>query len=203
MMKINNEDLEKPKGFEGDQMSEQNNQSQPEEERDTIQKLEQALHECEDKYKRLAADYANYKKRVETEWAQVRVQAEDRCLQDILTIYDEFLRMKNHKMEPHQVIEAVEAIQKKWQQWLDRNLITIINPKGQNFDHHEHEAVLHQPVEDPELDGKVVQVIEYGYKRGRKILRHAKVAVGKFEAKESKQEPVEIKINEEGENNES
>lgn len=203
MMKINKEAEEKLKDQTKKITEEEDIKDKPEGEEKTVQQLENALRECEDKYKRLAADYANYKKRVETEWAQVRVQAEERCLQDILTVYDEFLRMKNHEMEPHQVIEAVEAIQKKWQQWLDRNLISVINPEGQEFDHHQHEAVLHQPVDDPNLDGKVVQVIEYGYRRGKKILRHAKVAVGKYEAREAAKEPVEIKVNEEGEKYES
>jgi molecular chaperone GrpE len=139
-----------------------------------------ALKACEERYQRLAADFENYKKRVRTEWAELEDKVEAKILDSVLPIYDDFIRLKNHTTETEHLAHGVEAVQKKWQTWLESRGVKLMHPEGEEFDHNLHEAVLHQPVDDPELDGKIVNVLEHGYWRHDKVLRHAKVVVGRY-----------------------
>ncbi|NIR49247.1 nucleotide exchange factor GrpE [candidate division KSB1 bacterium] len=143
-----------------------------------------SLENWEEKYRRVAADFANYKRRTEAEWASVRRRTEERLLESLLPIFDDFLRLTSHKAEDEQIAEGVEAVQKKWLRWLETQHVEVMHPKGEEFDHESHDAVLHEPVDDPELDGKVVHVIDYGYRRNGEILRHPKVAVGRYVGQE-------------------
>lgn len=140
-----------------------------------------ALEEYEEKYKRLAADFRNYKKRIEAERAGLREIFEEKMIKSILSIYDDFDRLYNHVHQDENLVQGVQVLQKKWLRWLESNEVELMNPEGQKFDHRLHDAVLHQPVNDPQLDEKIVQVIENGYLRRNKVLRYAKVAVGRYE----------------------
>ncbi|MFQ6115397.1 MAG: nucleotide exchange factor GrpE [bacterium] len=148
--------------------------------RDVRSSEQEALHEYEEKYKRLSADFANYKKRVERESAELEQRVKDNFLKSMLPIIDDFIRLNDHVIQYEPLAKGVQAIQKKWQQWLESNHVQVINPEHEEFDHNLHHAVMHRPVDDPELDGKIVQVIEYGYRRRDKVLRHAKVAVARY-----------------------
>ncbi len=140
-----------------------------------------ALEEYEEKYQRLAADFRNYKKRVEAERAGLREIFEEKMIKSILSIYDDFDRLYNHVHQDENLVQGVQVLQKKWLRWLESNEVELMNPEGQKFDHRLHDAVLHQPVNDLQLDEKIVQVIENGYLRRNKVLRYAKVAVGRYE----------------------
>ena len=135
----------------------------------------------EEKYKRLAADFSNYQKRVDDNYAAMERRIQAKYLKNILPIYDDFIRLDGRKKDASDLVASVQAVQQKWQQWLQENEIEIINPKGELFDHEFHDAILQEPVLDPELDGKVTNVIELGYLYRHQVLRHAKVAVGRFE----------------------
>ncbi|NUO83858.1 nucleotide exchange factor GrpE [candidate division KSB1 bacterium] len=147
------------------------------------------LQECEDRFKRLAADFANYKRRVEAERNEILDLLEARLLNGILTIYDDFCRLSQHTANvDEQLAQGLKAVQTKWQAWLTNENVEMINPVGQAFDPNLHDALMQQQVPDAEKDGQVVHVVEYGYKRRERVLRHAKVIVGNFEAEESAQE---------------
>ncbi len=147
------------------------------------------LLECEDRFKRLAADFANYKRRVEAERNEILDLLEARLLNGILAIYDDFCRLSQHTANvDEQLAQGLKAVQAKWQAWLTNENVEMINPVGQAFDPNLHDALMQQPVPDAEKDGQVVHVVEYGYKRRDRVLRHAKVIVGNFDVEESAQE---------------
>lgn len=149
------------------------------------------LQESEDKFKRLAADFANYKRRAEAERNEVLELLEARLLNGVLAIYDDFCRLNQHTAGVNeQLAQGLKAVQTKWQNWLAQESVEVINPTGQLFDPHLHDALMQQAVQNAEQDGHVILVIENGYKRKEKVLRHAKVIVGHFEAEQLA--PVEI-----------
>ncbi len=138
-------------------------------------------NEWEEKYQHLAADFANYKNRVSREQADLEDRLKEKWLRSILTIYDDFIRLNNQKCNSESVDEGIQAVQKKWQQWFEENQVKIMRPEGEKFDHELHDAVLNLPVSDLQLQGKIVQVIENGFLFKNKVLRHAKVAIGRYE----------------------
>ncbi len=144
-----------------------------------------SLSESEDKFKRLAADFANYKRRAEAERNELLDLLEARLLNGMLSIYDDFCRLSQHTANVNeQLAQGLKAVQTKWQGWLANENVEVLNPSSQAFDPHFHDALMQQPVAEAERDGKVVHVIENGYKRRDKVLRHAKVIVGHYEAEE-------------------
>jgi molecular chaperone GrpE len=139
----------------------------------------------QEKYKRLAADFSNYRRRVSRERTQLANRLEDDLLKDLLSLYDDFSRIGLQRQEDAgALLEGVQAVQRKWQQWLDEQHVAVNHPVGEPFDHDFHEAALQEPVNDPDMDSKVIRVIENGYLRNGRILRHAKVAVARFHGDE-------------------
>ncbi len=144
------------------------------------------LQESEDKFKRLAADFANYKRRAEAERNELLELLEARLLNGVLAIYDDFCRLNQYTAGVNeQLAQGLKAVQTKWQAWLTNENVEVINPAGQLFDPHFHDALMQQAVQNAEHDGHVLLVVESGYKRRDKVLRHAKVIVGHFEAAEA------------------
>ncbi|MCG8606782.1 nucleotide exchange factor GrpE [bacterium] len=134
-----------------------------------------------EKYKRLAADFSNHRKRVARERTELANLLEDNFLKDLLVLYDDFSRIDLHHEEDSEgILEGLRAVQRKWQQWLEDQGVTVHHPVGERFDYELHEAVLQKTVSDPSMDSKILRVIANGYLRNDRILRHAKVVVGKF-----------------------
>lgn len=143
------------------------------------------LQESEDRFRRLAADFANYKRRVESERGELLDVLEARLLNGIMSIYDDFCRLSENSIAAdEQLAQGIKAVQAKWQAWLVNENVERIKPAGEPFDPHLHHAVMQQTVTDAAQDGKILQVIEPGYKRREKVLRHAKVIVGHYEEAE-------------------
>ncbi len=134
----------------------------------------------EQRHERLADDFSNYKKRVAEERAELREKIEQELLQSFLTLYDDFQRLSENHQNSGCLAEGVEAIQAKWQKWLRERGVQVLKPAGEDFDPEHHEAVKQVPVAPPAMHGKVAQVIENGYLYKDRVLRCAKVAVGRF-----------------------
>ena len=66
---------------------------------------------------------------------------------------------------------------------LERNGVTPLEPTGNEFDPTEAEAMRMDPVDSPEQDGHVTEVLRAGYRLGDRVIRAARVAVGKLEGK--------------------
>lgn len=144
----------------------------------------------QEKYKRLAADFDNYKKRIAAEQSKLEKQLQEKLLKKVLSLYDDFVRLHNNADHNDGLQQGVRAIYKKWQKWLLDHELEVMHPEGEEFDPVFHEAVLQQAVSDPKLHGKITEVIEVGYMRGDLMLRPAKVAVGHHE--KEKDERIEI-----------
>ena len=84
------------------------------------------------------------------------------------------------KSKEEGLVEGFSLIKNKFSEILKSQglIITKVN-KGDEFDAEIHEAITQIPAEDKKMKGKVIDVIESGYKLGEKILRYPKVVVGK------------------------
>ena len=76
---------------------------------------------------------------------------------------------------------GVERVRRQFIASLDELGVTLIPAAGEKFDPALHEAVATIPVEDPELDGAVMEEQLQGYRSGDRVLRHARVTVGKVQ----------------------
>ena len=142
--------------------------------------IEDQYEDLNDKYIRLKAEFANYKKRTDKEREELGTFIRSELIKSLLPIKDDFDRLIEHTDEDKtQIVEGIELIAKKVDQFLEQNNVKKIDSVGEEFDPEFHEALMMQPVEDEEQDHRVLQVFEEGYIIADKVIRHAKVMVGK------------------------
>jgi len=149
--------------------------------RDEIEILNQANGELKDKYLRLVAEYDNFRKRTAKEKIELREVTKSSLLVDFLSIVDDVDRAMLHIDEVKDVeatIEGVKLINNKFKDFLKIQGIEEIDAKDKEFDTDMHEAVTKFPVEDEDKKGKVIDVVQKGYKLNDKVVRFSKVVVG-------------------------
>ena len=142
----------------------------------------QALIEERDGYKsellRTAADFTNYRRRTEQEYASIKKLANRDLLLQLLDVMDDFARALAAVPEEQREsgwVAGTAMIEKKLHGVLERAGVTPIEALGQPFDPALHEAV----ASDPGSDGStVVEVYRQGYRLGDGLLRPAMVKVG-------------------------
>lgn len=129
-------------------------------------------------WQRSAADFQNYKRRVEQEKEEMARWANASLILNILPVVDDLeraLRSLDSNLAGLTWVEGIYQICRKFQQSLAASGVSEIPSDGEAFDPRVHEAVTYAPGED----GRVVSVIQKGYKLGDRVLRPAMVVVGK------------------------
>ncbi len=146
------------------------------------QKLE-AAQKLADAYKdqllRKAAEFDNYKKRTETEYASMARAANERLIGSLVPILDDFIRSlkSGREAKDHEsFFKGVEMIYNKFTKLLESQGLAPFDSVGKPFNVEYHDALMQMPRSDvpPQT---VIEEIERGYKLFDKILRHAKVIV--------------------------
>ena len=130
---------------------------------------------------RLSAEYDNYRKRTLKERMELMKNAGEDILINFLPVIDNIERAKSSiddAKDINAVKEGITLIHKNLADFLKERGITEIKSIGEAFDTDMHEAITKIPAPKKDLKGKVVDVIEKGYKMKDKILRYAKVVVG-------------------------
>lgn len=143
-------------------------------------KLEEELAREKDKFLRLFAEFENYKKRTSKERLELFKTANQEVLQALLPVMDDFDRALAQiaKAEDDVLLKGVELIHNKLRDTLAAKGLELVDiKKGDAFDADFAEAITQIPAGD-ELKGKVVDVVEKGYKLGDKIIRFPKVVIG-------------------------
>jgi molecular chaperone GrpE len=145
---------------------------------DIHQKIMRERDEYLESLQRLQADFANYRKRVlkESQGSTGRAAAE--IAEDLLPVLDNFERAMQSAVEHDEKVlsEGVELVYRQLRDVLDRRGLCEIVAKGEDFDPEHHEAVLCQPSDEHE-EGKVMNVVEKGYRVDERVIRPAKVIV--------------------------
>lgn len=139
-----------------------------------------------DRYVRAVADHENFRKRVAREKDDLRQFAAARVLEDLLPALDNLglglaaARQPNADLKT--LADGVEMVQTQLKSALAQHGLTEINPVGQAFDAHQHEALSQQP-SDEVPDGHVLTVVRTGYSLNGRLLRPASVIVSSGAAK--------------------
>lgn len=145
------------------------------------ERLEEELAKEKDKFLRLFAEFENYKKRTTKERIDLFKTANQEVLQAMLPVLDDFDRamVQINKSEDENLIKGVELIHDKLKNTLlSKGLEQVEVGVGDVFDADFAEAITQIPAPSPELKGKIVDVVEKGYKLGDKIIRFPKVVTG-------------------------
>jgi molecular chaperone GrpE len=145
-----------------------------------LAKAEAEAAEYKDQWLRAAADYKNFKRRVEIERSELIRSASSALLLKLLPVMDDFDRAIANI--PAEVAETswwggTQLIAQKLRTLLESEGVKTIEALGQDFDPNQHEAVLYEEAEGQ--DGKVVAELQRGYKLGDRVLRPSMVKVGK------------------------
>jgi molecular chaperone GrpE len=141
---------------------------------------QQEATDWQDKYLRLYAEFDNFRKRTMRERGDLIRNAGMDVLEKMLPVLDDFDRAASNQSEDVKVVlEGQGLIHNKLKQILEAQGLTKMEVnQGDDFDVELHEAITNIPSPSPELVGKVVDVVEPGYKLNDKIMRYAKVVVG-------------------------
>ncbi len=147
----------------------------------TEEKLEEELAKEKDKFLRLFAEFENYKKRTGKERVDLFKTANQEVLQAMLPVLDDFDRAwaQISNSEDEALVKGVELIHEKLKNTLVSKGLELVEIKiGDDFNADFAEAITQIPAPSDNLKGKVVDVIEKGYKLGDKIIRFPKVVIG-------------------------
>lgn len=134
-----------------------------------------------DKFLRLFAEFENYKRRTAKERMELFKTANQEVLLAVLPILDDFDRamVEIKKSEDDILTKGVELIHEKLKSTLvTKGLEEVEIKTGDLFNADFAEAITQIPAPSPNLKGKIVDVIEKGYKLGDKIIRFPKVILG-------------------------
>jgi len=151
------------------------------EELDKFSAIEEELKIANDKYLRLYSEFENFRRRTAKEKLELISTASADLLTEIIPVLDDFGRAikTNEETEDISVIkEGMILVHNKFDSILKSKGLVEMDSLGKEFNIDEHEALTKIPAPDKKLRGKVVDVIEKGYKLKDKIVRYAKVVVG-------------------------
>jgi len=134
-----------------------------------------------DKFLRLFAEFENYKRRTSKERMDLFKTANQEVLQAMLPVLDDFDRgmAEIKKSQDEALVKGVELIHDKLKSTLvSKGLEEVEVRSGDAFNADFAEAITQIPAPSEKLKGKIVDVIEKGYKLGDKIIRFPKVVIG-------------------------
>lgn len=144
--------------------------------------VQKELSEMKDKYLRLAAEFDNYKRRTSRERLELVQTAGRDIVQSLLDVLDDSERAAKSletATDLAQVKEGVALVFNKLKASLHSKGLKKMETLGTEFDPEMHEAITEIPAGDPSMAGKVMDEVIPGYYLNDKLIRHAKVVVGK------------------------
>jgi len=145
------------------------------------EQLTEDLAKEKDKHLRLFAEFENYKRRTAKERMDLFKTANQEVLQAMLPVMDDFDRAMTQivKSEDEAIVKGVELIHEKLKNTLvSKGLEEVEVRVGDVFNADFAEAITQIPAPSDDLKGKIVDVLEKGYKLGDKIIRFPKVVIG-------------------------
>ena len=145
------------------------------------EEVQSAISELKEKHLRLLAEFDNYKKRTSRERFELMSSASKTVILSLLPVLDDFERAlkSSTTFQDDSFSEGVRMIYSRLLSILQSQGLKAMESTGETFDADLHEAITEVPVQDESQKGKVIDTIEKGYLLNDKIIRHAKVVVGK------------------------
>ncbi len=186
--KDNNKDIEKD--FYGEDMINEEIDNDDEDfeyqddkvdEVDETDKLKDEAKKEKDNFLRLFAEFENYKKRTSKERIELFSTANKELMTALLPILDDFERglKEVEKSDDKTLLEGMQLIYNKFKSTLiQKGLIDAEAKQGDVFDAEIHEAISQIPAPSKKLRGKIIDIVEKGYKLGETMIRYPKVVIG-------------------------
>jgi molecular chaperone GrpE len=146
------------------------------------EKLQAEVDEQKDKYIRLFADFDNYKRRTAKERYELIQTAGKDVITSLLDVLDDCDRAEKQMQtteDIEQVKQGVQLVFNKLRNTLQGKGLKVMESINTDFDVEKHEAITEIPAPTEELKGKVIDEVQKGYYLNDKIIRFAKVVVGK------------------------
>jgi molecular chaperone GrpE len=144
--------------------------------------LKKEVEEQKEKFIRLYADFDNFKRRNAKERVELIQTAGKEVIQSLLEVMDDCDRAEKQMQKSDDVAQIKEGIQlvfAKLRNTMQAKGLKEMKTIGEEFNADFHEAITEIPVPDEHMKGKVVDEVEKGYTLNDKIIRFAKVVVGK------------------------
>ncbi|MEY2647934.1 MAG: nucleotide exchange factor GrpE [Bacteroidota bacterium] len=144
--------------------------------------LKAELAEQKEKFIRLYAEFDNFKRRNAKERVELIQTAGREVIQAMLEVVDDCERAEKQMQKTDdmgQVKEGIQLVFAKLRNILQSKGLKEMKSIGEEFNPDFHEAITEIPVPDENMKGKVVDEVEKGYTLNEKIIRFAKVVVGK------------------------
>ena len=166
---------------ENTEQNEENNDAGQSGELSVEEQLREDLAKEKDKFLRLFAEFENFKKRTSKERMDLFKTAGQEVMVALLPVLDDFDRALKElsKSEDKEMFKGVELISNKFKETLKNKGLEQIEVKaGDVFDAEVHDAITQIPAPDKKMKGKIIDVVEKGFKLGDRIIRHPKVVVG-------------------------
>ncbi|WP_299521348.1 nucleotide exchange factor GrpE [Winogradskyella sp.] len=151
-------------------------------EKSAEEQLQDQLAAEKDKFMRLFAEFENYKKRTNRERLELFKTASEGVMLAMLPVLDDFERALMHIEEDKEAEELRKGVLLIYNKLLNtleqKGLSKIEVNQGDAFNADDHEAVTQIPAPSEDLKGKIIDVVERGYKLGDKVIRFPKVVIG-------------------------
>lgn len=149
---------------------------------DELEKVKEELQAQKDKYLRLVAEFDNFRKRTARESLEFRQTAGKEVIVSLLDALDDCDRAEKQLQnngDIEQMKEGVQLVFSKLRSVLQAKGLKAMQSINTDFDVEKHEAITEIPVQDESLKGKVIDEVQKGYYLNDKLIRFAKVVVGK------------------------
>ncbi len=145
-------------------------------------KLKTELAEMKDKHIRLVAEFDNFRRRNAKERIELIQTAGKDVIESLLVVMDDVNRAEKQISNTEDVTlikEGISLIFSKLRKIMQQNGLKDMEATGQEFNPDLHEAITEIPAPNEAMIGKIIDVVEQGYYLNDKLIRHAKVVVGK------------------------
>ena len=148
-----------------------------------FENLRMDLAKANDRHLRLAAEFDNYRKRIERERSELHAKAQAELTQRLLEGIDDLERVADFGEDTPvaALLQGVQLVEKKLHTALTTLGLDPIDPKGEVFDPASMEALATVEAEHPEEDEVVSDVFQKGYRFKGHLIRPARVRVKKYE----------------------
>ncbi len=146
-----------------------------------LEKSEAKAKDYFDGWQRERADFANYKKRIDRDHANLSQNIASEVIKKYLLVLDDMDRAMKFRPTDGDVAawaDGIELIYRKLQSILDAEGIKRIPAESEEFDPMRHEAISIEDSPDHE-SGQVIAVVQEGYTLGERVLRPARVRVAR------------------------
>ena len=144
----------------------------------SVKELNEQINNEKDKYIRLFAEFENYKRRTAKERIDLFKTAGKEVLSSLIPVVEDFKRALNQEDSSKEDTQGIQLIYNKLLETLKNQGLEELEVEiGDLFDSEIHEAISQIPAQDDDQKGKIIDIIEGGYKLGDQVIKFPKVVV--------------------------